>query len=519
MTTRHALLLTAVTWILLAGCSRRAEDPRLVLIGVDGGSWHVLDPLLAAGELPRLAALAERGVTADFEVSVEPLISPTAWTSIATGRRAEVHGITTFTADRRAIRVPTAWERMAAAGLSVGLYDYLITWPPRELPGGFVVPGWLRRDMTTSPPDLFERTGVPGYRYEVIDIGTLDDVVDNVEDELTHKPRTWNRLAAQLNPQVGAVVFFAVDVISHRFYHTLQADAPDPLAATEARFDDVVARTLRGLDRAIGEILDELDPDDHVVVVSDHGFGPIEEVTRFWGFDRSWLLAKAGVDPRRDGVSVINSFIQLELELENGEVAEREAVLLEIDQLFSAIREPDGGPLFQVEIVREPERAEEAGYPPWKVETIGDRMPADAFVFIQPVTEVFDRLGPEGLVDVAGERHPIRAFATPHVFTGDHEPTGIFIAAGRAFHPRPERTRLSVLDVAPLLFYLAGQPIPDDLEGELPEALIAPRHLQRRPPQWVPAAEVPGLPEEPAEGAPAESDAEIERRLKALGYL
>ena len=72
---------------------------------------------------------------------MEPLFSPPVWTSIATGRSPEAHGVDFFYANRFSIKVPTIWERLAAGGVRVGLYDYLVTWPPREYPGGFVVPG------------------------------------------------------------------------------------------------------------------------------------------------------------------------------------------------------------------------------------------------------------------------------------------------------------------------------------------------------------------------------------------
>ena len=107
---------------------------RVVLIGVDGATWSVIDPLLASGRLPSLAAIASRGVAAELE-TVEPVNSPTVWTSIATGRRPDAHGVTDFLKKSYSIQVPTIFERLAAQGKRVGIYDYLVTWPPRTLPG------------------------------------------------------------------------------------------------------------------------------------------------------------------------------------------------------------------------------------------------------------------------------------------------------------------------------------------------------------------------------------------------
>src|SRR5262245_38661716 len=46
----------------LAGVEQReAPAQRVAIIGLDGGDWSVIDPMIAAGELPNLAALLSRG--------------------------------------------------------------------------------------------------------------------------------------------------------------------------------------------------------------------------------------------------------------------------------------------------------------------------------------------------------------------------------------------------------------------------------------------------------------------------
>ena len=83
--------------------------------------------------------------------------------------------------------------------------------------------------------------------------------------------------------------------------------------------------------------------------------------------------------------------------------------------------------------------------------------------------------------------------------------------------------------IAPLLFYLSGEAIPDDLEGRLPEELIAPDYLARHPVTRIPADQMPsvardfGTPrraEGITKGGPdgAASD-ELVEKLRALGYI
>jgi hypothetical protein len=81
------------------GESDRAKIPaprRLVIVGVDGGDWLNLRPLIDAGKLPNFARLVRDGATGPLR-SEEPMLSPLLWTTMATGRYPEDHGVLDFT--------------------------------------------------------------------------------------------------------------------------------------------------------------------------------------------------------------------------------------------------------------------------------------------------------------------------------------------------------------------------------------------------------------------------------------
>ena len=236
----------------------------VILIGLDGASWNVLDPMIEAGELPNLAALVERGTSARL-ATVEPVISPTVWTSIATGRSPEVHGIDNFFVTSEHLRWPTAWQRLSRKGLRVGLYNFLVTWPPMELAGGFVIPGWLRRDDSVTPPDVFERAtvserAIEPYSYE-LSIDSPQAVRDTVDQELSLKAPHFNTLRRTFDLDLGVVTFYSIDVISHRFWHdyrpqNFEGDVPP----VEAQDRGILRRTVIRTDRAVGEIVDAAGP-------------------------------------------------------------------------------------------------------------------------------------------------------------------------------------------------------------------------------------------------------------------
>ena len=69
-----------------------ADGPRVLVFGIDGGTWDVARELFDAGELPTLRALYDGGVHGVLE-SRPPAISPVVWSTIFTGRPHSEHGV------------------------------------------------------------------------------------------------------------------------------------------------------------------------------------------------------------------------------------------------------------------------------------------------------------------------------------------------------------------------------------------------------------------------------------------
>jgi hypothetical protein len=521
----------AVLALLLALAAPSTAGGRVVLVGMDGASWNVIDPLLARGELPHFAALIARGRSAELE-TVEPVSSPVVWTSLATGRSPAAHGVTDFFATRLRVAVPTVFERLARSGLRVGLYDYLVTWPPQSFPGGFVIPGWLRRDPATTPPDVWERAGTPPFVVDYRTPRTDADYLALSRRELAEKASRWNALVRAFDPEVGAVVFYSADARSHRFWRAAWPDAfDDELPPPDPALHDAIAEGYRGLDAALGGIVATLGGDDAVLVASDHGFRAREDGVRpVWVSHLSAALAEDGLDPGRRGFRVVSGFAVVAIRLApGGSLAERDALLARLEAWLRSIRAGDGRPLYAVyglDVAPRPaghERPLLSRLYQWGLRQVlwhvYDTRPdpgAFAVIFALPQDGVLAELGPDAPVRVGERTHPLRELVTRQEFSGAHDPLGVFLAAGGPIAHSPSRGRLSVLEVAPLLFYLAGRPIPDDLERELPRAWIDPAALAARPPRRVAAAELPGLE---AGGAAAAAPDGLTETLRALGYV
>ena len=503
---------------------------RVVLFGIDGGSWPLIDRALAAGELPAFAALRARGVTAELE-TVEPVISPTVWSSIATGRSPEAHGVTDFFRNRTHLRVPTVFERMAARGLRVGLYDYLVTWPPRTLPNGFVIPGWLRRDERVTPPDVFARAGVTPYFYAVDRFRSRESWRANARRELAEKPERFTQLAEAFALEVGAVSFYALDATGHRFWRAaFPEDFEEPPTVEETAHHGALHETLVGIDAALGRIVAALGPQDAIVVVSDHGFQAADEVERRWSSRLEEQLPGSSVAVHAAAFHIEGEFYATTLRVDPGPFDKRDPVVRALMAWLASARSEAGEPAFTVDVIDVAER------PPGEERSLLQRArqwvltqlllrvfgvkldrPAYAYVFARPNDEALLAAWPDGTLAFDGRTLRVAELFQLDEFSGSHHPTGIFLAAGAPIAHQAARDRVSVLDVGPLLLHLAGLPVPDDLEGTVPERLLAPAWSKAHPLRRVSARELPGLPPEPADAKV--DDAVLMERLRALGYV
>ena len=68
---------------------------KVFVLGLDGATWDVLEPLIQDGLLPNLARLRKQGSWGSL-TSVFPPLSPVAWTGVMTGKNSGKHGIFEF---------------------------------------------------------------------------------------------------------------------------------------------------------------------------------------------------------------------------------------------------------------------------------------------------------------------------------------------------------------------------------------------------------------------------------------
>jgi hypothetical protein len=170
-----ALVFAAVT---SSACRREPRGARVYVIGLDGATWDVIDPLIERGKLPVFKALKESGVWARLR-TFDPTLSAVVWTSIATGKSMIKHGIVDWTyVNRNKIqvpysssekRVPSIWEMMDEHGLRSAVLNWFVTYPPDAVRGVMVsdsFPAAVWRSLSgKGDPKGFDDTVYPPKEF------------------------------------------------------------------------------------------------------------------------------------------------------------------------------------------------------------------------------------------------------------------------------------------------------------------------------------------------------------------
>jgi predicted AlkP superfamily phosphohydrolase/phosphomutase len=322
--------------LLVAGCGGADDAPhptRLLVFGVDGADWDRALPLVRQGKMPALERLWKTGTRRTLR-SLPPgpdgqeRLSPTIWTTAATGMLPERHGIFHFvtrtaegmqpvTSNQR--RSAALWNMVSARGLTVGVIGWLVTWPAEPV-NGYVVSSYMpfifkwAQDPAGRPIKGTIVSGVPDQVYPAELQGVLEDLkvapdsipdaelaarftrtaLPAARDEEAEKSldgmrwswaadATYERVYEWLaeNPPVGRrpdlemVYFASVDVVSHRFWKYME---PDTYVLGEVPSEEIAAygqsveSAYRSLDGVLTEVLAREEEPSRVIVLSDHGF-------------------------------------------------------------------------------------------------------------------------------------------------------------------------------------------------------------------------------------------------------
>jgi predicted AlkP superfamily phosphohydrolase/phosphomutase len=502
------------------------------IFGIDGGTWDLLDPLIAEGALPTLAELRKSSASASTSTTWPAHTGP-GWASFVTASLPGQHGVFQFfdtqePAYRAKITTTrdfgrqSCWQWIAQKGVSLGLVNIPMSHPALSLPGYQIT--WPLKQTTSysSPGQLLGDLAKNGCYFRS-DLATMYrgdlDYIEHAVKFVPERMKAARYLLQNWEADVFSIVLTEADRVCHHYWQF--ADPTHPLYTTDVpeHYKTAIRTILQLIDFELGETLKVLPDDCTVVVVSDHGFGPgrrslaANKVLEKAGYLStthassaapelaSWFTESGRtIDWSKTQVySPVPGSYGLNLNLRgrqvNGTVEQADAgrILEEVTKVFQAVRIPETGKPAFLKILHK-----EEAFPGPLIDRAPDLLliPGDESLMVTP------SFGEEW---------------TWSYQTGLHRHEGMWmhrspcVKAGRLPH------RIRLIDVLPTLFEDLGFDTSGAFQGQPVSEIFS---------AFGPSANAQLVGTHPDSGDTSEASAEDEfevaeltERLKAMGYL
>jgi predicted AlkP superfamily phosphohydrolase/phosphomutase len=553
---------------------------RVMVIGLDGATFALLEPLMASGVMPFLARFREESAYGELLSTMPPVTAP-AWASFMTGVNPGRHGIYEFAHRQRGslsqvpvnatyLQSPTLWQRLSTGGVRVGVINVPLTYPPTPV-NGFLISGLMTprgaRDFTYPRALLDELEARFGpYRLhhrQVYTKGRVHAVLSEARAILDYRLQTARYLLQQRDWDFFMVYFQGTDRVQHELWHILDETHPAHDLREAAQHAEDMLGFFRVVDDAVRELATQAPNDTTVIVMSDHGFGPIHKFLNFnvWLLQQGFLELKSNVTARlkylafRNGLTPAFAYrLAMRLGLAHLRLAAgmtKRATLLHLlersflslsnvdwsrtvaysrgnyGQIFINLqgREPHGivTPV-EYETVREtiierlrkltdPETGEPIIARVFRTEELywGER--ADCAPDLLPITRDM-RYKPLGTVSFTSHRLVEPTFGN----SGDHRMEGVLFLCSSGVRPGHRLSNVYIVDLTPTILYLLEQPVPANLDGTVLTEAFDQQFLSNHPILWEEDRYAQEKEQIPVGYTLAEEKAVLEQ-LRRLGYV
>jgi hypothetical protein len=477
-----------------AGGEGEVTRRKVLLVEINEITWNLVDPLIERGRLPTFARLKSEGAwAAPKSVDLPPQLDPwITWTTVYTGRPQADHNVFFLQQPPESIKAKRLWEICDEAGLSVGVYGSLCSWPPRAVKG-FYVPDTFAPDASTHPEELrpiqelnltYTRSvrlpaDQDGLRFKarlgakLLKLGLRPRTIARILGQLAHERREaqarWRRVALQplvnfdffrrlyrrYEPEFASFHTNHVAHYQHTYWKAMQPEIfPQATTDEESRnYGGAIEYGYTAADELLGGMMKLLDGDTVLVVASSMGqkpfISPLKKGKRI-GQLRSLERLVDILDAPKEQVRALSTMSdQFNLYPDTHDTKE-----LLVKRLRAAYIDRPERPMFSVETVDDSitvtlkhydETAEDSRC------TFPHRTENDSFRF-------------EDLV-----------YGTGMVKSGCHDPVGMMMLYGPGIRPGARVLESNNLDIAPTLLALLGVPVPSSMKGRVLEELFSDR--------------------------------------------
>jgi predicted AlkP superfamily phosphohydrolase/phosphomutase len=548
-----------------------------MVLGLDGATFDLIRPWIDDGTMPNLQQLMRQGASGVLTTTLPP-ISSSAWASFATGKNPGKHGLVDFVHPRQnsyqiSIVSPqqraskAIWNLLSEAGRKVGVVGMPVTYPPERV-NGYMISDFLTprsSDDYTYPlslkDELHEAVGpfplLPNERYRSTRF--TDRFIADMVTDVERRRDAALYLLDNKEWDFFFILFWSNDMLQHEAWSILDEAHPDHDPQAARRYKHLVVDFYHLLDGAVGRLIEKAGPEDLIVVMSDHGFGPVHSffLVNNWLREMGWLqlkdrpvtrlkygLYKLGFTP----LGVFNlvrslrlGFLRRRFRFQRGGGLMKRLFLSFADVDWGRTKAFAVGSFGQIYVNEVGKRPQGTIQPGPEYDQLREEISARALEIRdsrsgQPVVERVYRKediyrGPQ--LDKAPDlvlqsrnweymAFGHADFGASHVvepivgMSGHHRPNGIALLAGSGIRPGVQLEEANIVDLVPTILYSMGMAIPSDMDGRVLTEAFEPEYLSSFEVQHSDERTDRDTGREPYS---LEDEEEIKERLRGLGYV
>ena len=495
---------------------------KVLVIGLDGGTWNIIEPLVKEGKLPTIAKLMEEGVHGDLESAIPHITFP-AWKCYSTGKNPGKLGVYWFTGvdiekqkiifnNSTSFKSKELWDYLSANNMVCGILDMPTTYPPKKI-NGFMVSGEAPTKSKYTYPESLEKELKDKFDYKInpehpagvdMDLHILD-----TKEVIKQRFVVAKYLLEKFKPAFFHVTIFHIDGIQHFFWKYMEKK--------DVKYGKVIEDSWKLIDDGIKTLLEEFgDEKIYVVLMSDHGFTSVKGTFQIsqWLIEKRYLILKnrrlvlPSIIPKlglnRDRMFLITNKLRIASLIRGitsrerrqkilgrffppgADVVDRNPLESLIDWEKSKVIPIPQGPLYintnviapgreyemfrnklieEIRSIENPENGEKLAKGVYKKEEIY----TGKYVYRAPDIVILPNEGHE--IATAASSKDMWDFSRRQ-WSGCHRLHGIFVVNGPGVKKGVKIMDTRIIDLAPTLLHIFDLPIPKDVDGRVLKELF-----------------------------------------------
>ena len=566
--------------------SSKTNHNKVVILGLDGATFSLIIPWVKEGRLPVLSKLMQEGSWGNLK-STLPFNSAVAWSSFITGKNPGKHGIFDFryrsknSYDMKFVnsfrrKGKSFWKILSEMGKKVVVFNVPITYPPEEV-NGCLISGLTAPEVNEKifyPQALFKELvskvglfNIKPFARDYIRLNRFDRIFEEMVSVVDQHSKIANYLFQNKSWDFFCMVFGTTDHVQHFFWQHMDPNHPfhDPSQGT--LYGECIFKIYKKIDEIIGNLIERLDDNTTVLILSDHGAGANSNKVLYlnnWlaqegfltykgnpsvnnnkaGFLKNGILMAKKYIPRKyknklRGIPWLKSKVESMYWDPHIDWSQTKAfsydkngliwINLEGRESEGAVKDGKEYEALRSKIIEraldftDPETGEQVFSEALKKEEIyhgGDIELAPDIILVQNERQLSYLYRSSRLARNKSpiEKVTLEGTRNNPVPTASHRIDGVLIIKGSPVQDGKNITNARIIDIAPTVLYLMGAPVPEDMDGSVITEAIKASYLNTNPVSYS-EGDKSIIPVSRQAGYTSEEEKQVEETLKSLGYI